>query len=522
MSTSASGRVLHLVPPNGGGVDRFVRDLCSLRPADWLLHVSDEQCVVEVPEHALLIPVAFDALSDLLERRQLGRASALHAHSTVPAVRRATNLLATAMQLPYLVTLHDVDFAGPAGGSDAAEQAQRVGFIGSATRCTVPSGFMRDLAGTVLGGSFACTVVENGTDRRASGGALPAARRFPIAVIGAMGRHKGLDHLVEVAAQLPAETGIVLLGYADGELGPGWLADGRVWVHGAFEPERLPDLVAGYGSKLAFFPKGQPESFCYALSDAWLAGLPVVAPDSGAVGERVRAHGGGSLYDPDAPASAVAAAISRQLREPEPGFSDVDQAVRSLSSVATMVDSMNKIYAQLAAPASAPDLDALRRSAADHLDSRFFRRELLRLQGDLAAAVVERENALRELNSLAENFGKRGEWIDQLQRGHDELRGAVEVLQQARDELEQRLEHRRAESQRLLDEARQQARDLQHALALLQEEQRDLTQAHLALVATHETLVRRLTFPLRVLPLSWQGWLKVLARRVLLGRKKHG
>ena len=75
MNGGTGARVLHLVPPNGGGVDRFVRDLCAHRPADWLLHVSDEQCVVEAPEHALLVPVAFDMLTDLLERSGLGRAS---------------------------------------------------------------------------------------------------------------------------------------------------------------------------------------------------------------------------------------------------------------------------------------------------------------------------------------------------------------------------------------------------------------------------------------------------------------
>lgn len=518
MSTEAVSRVLHLVPPNGGGVDRFVRDLCSRRPGDWLLHVSDEQCVVEAPEHALLIPVAFDALPQLLERHGLGRASVLHAHSTVPAVRRATDLIARAMRLRYVVTLHDVDFAGSSDASDPAEQALRVAFIRATAGCTVPSGFIRDLALKVLGETFSCWVVENGTDRRALTGALAAAQHFPVAVIGAVGRHKGLDHLVEVASQLPADTGIVLLGYADGELGPGWLAGGRIWVHGAFEPERLPDLVAGYASRLAFFPKGQPESFCYALSDAWLAGLPVVAPDSGAIGQRVRAHGGGSLYDPDAPASDVALEISRQLLRPDPRFSSVEGAVRSLSSVATMVDSMNKIYAQVAEAGNAPDLDALRRSAEHHLDSRFFRRELLRLQGNLAAAVEQRDNALQELDLLAGDFGKRGDWIEQLQQGNDELRLAVENLQKVRDGFEQQ----HAGLLRSLDEARQETRNLQQALTHLQGEQRELTQVHLELFARHATLVRRLTLPLRVLPPSWQAWLKRLARRTLAVGDNNG
>ena len=341
MNSSAAARVLHLVPPNGGGVDRFVRDLCSRRMADWLLHVSDDQCVVEAPDQDLMVPVAFDALSGLVERGAMGRAAVLHAHSTLPAVRRATAILAASMQLPYVVTLHDIDFAGGAD-SNPDERAQRIEFIRAAARCTVPSGFMRKLTLQVLGETFACEVVENGTDPLASTSGAPVKKRFPIAVIGAMGKHKGLDHLLELASQLPAGQGVVLLGYADGELGPGWLAQGRVWVHGAFEPAQLPELVASYGSELAFFPKGQPESYCYALSDAWLAGLPAVAPDSGAIGERMRAHGGGTLYDPEASPADVALAMSNRLDAP-PDHANVARAVQSLTSVATMVDSMNDI-----------------------------------------------------------------------------------------------------------------------------------------------------------------------------------
>jgi glycosyltransferase involved in cell wall biosynthesis len=494
---SSAARVLHLVPPNGGGVDRFVRDLCAHRPADWLLHVSDGQCVVEAPDQNLMIPVAFDALSGLVDRGALGRAGALHAHSTVPAVRRAIGILASAMQLPYVVTLHDVEFAGAADTPDPVERAQRLEFIRAAARCTVPSGFMRDRAREVMGEAFACTVVENGVDRRAPTAAAPQTQRFPIAVIGALGRHKGLDHLIEVAAQLPADQGIVLLGYADGELGPGWLAGGRVWVHGAFEPAQLPQLVASYATVLAFFPKGQPESYCYALSDAWLAGLPVVAPDSGAIGERVRAHGAGTLYEPGAAAAIVAQAISRRLSEPGEGSSSVEHAVQSLTSIAAMVDSMNNIYSGIVAPESAPDLDALKRSAAKHLDSRFFRQELLRLQGDLAAAGEQRDNALRELESLAENFRKRGDWVDQLQRTSDDLLQECRNLQQSAASLGQELER---------------LQPLPAALDALQESYRDLK-------TSHDRLLRPLTWPLRLLPANVRAWAVRAARRIFIERR---
>ena len=512
---NASGRVVHLIPPNGGGVDRFVRDLIARRPEDWLLHVSATQCVVECAADGLLVPVALTQFKALIESGGLGQAALLHVHSTGAEIRQATELLATTMGLRYIVTLHDVEFAGAGEATDRLEREQRINFIRAAARCTAPSSFIRGLALDVLGPAFDCTVIENGVDPLPPRAARQDMPVLPIAVIGAMGKHKGLDHLVEVAAQLQAGQRIVLLGYADGELGPGWLPGGKVWVHGAFEPAELPALVASYGSVLAFFPKGQPESYCYALSDAWLAGLPVVAPDSGAIGERVRAHGGGTLYDPDAPAAMVAQAISVGLNWSATGDPGVEQAVRSLVSTAMMADSMNEIYSGLAVPASAPDFVALKRFAATHLDSRFFRRELLRLQGDLAAAVEQRENALRELDSLAADYGKRGEWIEQLQLAND---AAVEDLRQARDELERRL----AELQRLRDEARQDSRSLQQEFAQLQAEHKDLTQVHLALVARHASLVRRLTFPLRVLPPSWQAWLKRLARRNLAGGENNG
>lgn len=513
----ASHRIVHLVPPNGGGVDRLVRDLCSQRPADWLLHVSEEQWVVECLSEGLLIPVAVGEVTGLLARSALGRAAGLHVHSTIAPVRRATGLLTASMRLPYVVTLHDVEFAGPSGSIDIADNLQRRDFILAAARCTVPSEFLRCLAREVIGDNFDCEVVTNGVDRQpslagAGAGAL-GLERFPIAVIGALGQHKGLAHLLEVAAHLPAHMRVALLGYADGQLGEGSLADGRIHVHGPFEPERLPDLVRHYGASIAFFPRGQPESYCYALSDAWLAGLPVLGPDWGAIGERVRANGGGGLYDPQAPAADVALMLASQCEAAQRGRINIDRAIASLVSVAAMVETMNKIYAGVVAEATPPDLDALKLAASAHLDSRFFRKELLRLQGDLVSAGEQRDNALHELSTLAANFEKRGEWIEHLQRGQDEVRQACEDLRGQRAELQQEL-----------DEVRAQSWTLDSDLAAMKAAHAALQAAHAALQAAYDdTLGRRLMLALwRVLPPSWQARLKELGKRGSLGEDKNG
>lgn len=516
MNSNIGSRVIHLVPPNGGGVDRCVRDLYDRRPADWLLHVSDGQVVIEARQNQLMAPVALDKLTALVGEGVLGRAAALHAHSTVPAVRAVTDLLAKAMDLRFVVTLHDVEFAGGPEAQDPVERDRRMEFIRAAASCTVPSAFIRDRVLEVLGPSFACMVVENGVDPLGSTPAQRTAQRFPVAVIGAMGQHKGLAHLIEVATLLPSDQGIVLLGYADGQLAPGWLADGRIRVHGAFEPAQLPELVARYASVLSFFPKGQPESYCYALSDAWLAGLPVVAPDSGAIGERVRTYGGGTLYHPNAAPEDVARDLSRALSEPPVS---VVRAVRGLASISTMVHSMSNIYSGIAVPESAPDPDALRRSAAIHLDSRFFRRELLRMQGDLVATTEQRDNVLKELHSLAENFRERGEWIERLQQDQESLRqGWDSVRQQLRQQLQQQASEMQA-SIAQLEAAQAQAQDrLERQLR----EHAQLQHAHEGLAARHATLVGRLTWPLQLLPFSWQAWIKKTARRMLVGGENNG
>jgi glycosyltransferase involved in cell wall biosynthesis len=495
-------------------VDRLVRDICSRRPTDWLLHLTDDQCVIECAGEDLLVPVAAGDLDRLLARGVLGRPALLHAHSTVPTVRRATQLLAQRLQLAYVVTLHDVEFTGGSEVGAQDDRAHRLAFIRGAARCTVPSGFMRGVVAAALGDSFECVVLENGVDAFATSAVTRPAGDYPIAVIGAMGPHKGLSHLLEVAEALPSNRRIVLLGYADGQLEPGWLSPGRVRVHGAFEPAQLAQLVAGFGAVIAFFPAGQPESYCYALSDAWLAGLPVIGPDCGAIGERVRAHGGGSLYEPTATAQDVVVAIERQLARVTASDVNLADAIGSLTSIDSMVDQLDALYKETAAAETGPDLEALRRSATNHLDSRFFRKELLRLQGDLGAAQTQRENALAELATLAGNFAKRGEWIDQLQQGQQEMLQAIAKLTADCQEL-------RAGADAL---GRQNA-ELQAQLTQfpsLHQEHAALLESMLALQTAHDSLKGVVTWPLRLLPASWRVGVESAARRMFFARDRSG
>lgn len=85
--------------------------------------------------------------------------------------------------------------------------------------------------------------------------AVPATGQgeFAIGMVGALGLHKGLAFAREMVACLPPRMRVVLIGYADGQLTPGWLIPDRLWVHGAFETEALPSLLRAYGVQVVWF-----------------------------------------------------------------------------------------------------------------------------------------------------------------------------------------------------------------------------------------------------------------------------
>jgi glycosyltransferase involved in cell wall biosynthesis len=117
-----------------------------------------------------------------------------------------------------------------------------------------------------------------------------------IGVLGAIGIEKGYDVLLACARDAAARAlplRFVVLGHTtdDARL----LAAGPVFITGEYAPDELAGLLASESVDLAFLPSIWPETWCFTLSEAWRAGLHVVAFDIGAPADRIRAHGGGTL-----------------------------------------------------------------------------------------------------------------------------------------------------------------------------------------------------------------------------------
>ena len=419
--------VLHIASLHGGGVDRHVRDIVRGLPrghAIW--HVSDGAEVLELPRERRSLPLdpaavdrAPEAAARFLRARGVG---ILHVHSLGAAARARTAFLAKRLALPFIATLHDVLFLTP----DALAREGPVtpdpewldataAFLRMAAAVVAPSEYIAELARRHVPG-LEVAVIPNGSPPRRATGELPQPRaefaarrpRAVAAVLGAIGPHKGSATLEALAAPLAGTgIGIVVIGYLDVQVTPGWRGE-HLFVHGAYRDDEVPGLVRAYGARVALFPNRAPESFSYALSDLWDAGVPALVPAAGALGERVRRHGGGWILPDGAGPDEIAAALARYLGPPgaaelarvESDLSRADEA--RVPRLDTMTRSLDALYARFGIDGMAPlDVDAPEVQAllAANLDGALFREELARVADELAqlraGIAAEREQAGR-------------------------------------------------------------------------------------------------------------------------------
>ena len=110
-----------------------------------------------------------------------------------------------------------------------------------------------------------------------------------IGVLGALIRDKGARALFDAAA-LVVERQLPLEFYLVGEVldeGRSRTAPEALHITGRYALEELPGLLRRVDSHLIWFPAQWPETYSYTLSEAFAAGLPVVAPALGAFSERL-------------------------------------------------------------------------------------------------------------------------------------------------------------------------------------------------------------------------------------------
>jgi len=132
-----------------------------------------------------------------------------------------------------------------------------------------------------------------------------------VAIIGAIGERKGYGLVRDcardaLARDLPLEFTIIGYTMNDQPL----MDAGKVFITGEYDEAEIDALIRREDPDLAFLPYITPETWCYTLTHALRAGLPVVAFDIGAVAERLR--GSPAMYRL-LPLGTDAAALNDQL-----------------------------------------------------------------------------------------------------------------------------------------------------------------------------------------------------------------
>lgn len=121
-----------------------------------------------------------------------------------------------------------------------------------------------------------------------------------ILVPGNIGQAKGATFLRELLAEdVNEELEIHVLGNIATEL-----RGTRIVEHGTYERDAFIDRAKPIGAHFGAILSIWPETYCHTLTELWALGLPVLAFETGAVGERMRKIGGGWFIEPD-PALAL-------------------------------------------------------------------------------------------------------------------------------------------------------------------------------------------------------------------------
>jgi len=348
------GAVAAITHANGGGVEQVVQD----RAAAWsaagqraiLLRPAPGGCRVETPggaypNLAYALPDELPQLARLLRPDRVRRVELHHQLGHHAAVTGLARLL----RAPQHAVIHDYAGFCPrialvstnrryCGEPDLQGCEDCIADLGSNLEEDVPVAALVARTAAVLAG--AAQVVAPSGDAAArirrhfpdvrplvqpweDDGALPPLDPAPagpvrrVCIVGALGLEKGYEVLLDCARDarrrgLPIHFTVVGYTSDDERL----LAAGPVFITGEYRDADAVALLRGQGAHLSFLPSVWPETWCFALSRAWQAGLAVAAFDLGAPAERIRATGRGWLLPLGLPPGAVNDALL-QVRLPQ-------------------------------------------------------------------------------------------------------------------------------------------------------------------------------------------------------------
>jgi GT2 family glycosyltransferase/glycosyltransferase involved in cell wall biosynthesis len=340
---AAGGSVLLVTHGGGGGTARIVGERAQalrdhgLRPI--VLQAKDGLCVVgdardRFPNLSYLLP---DEIGPLRRLLAADRPVSAELHHLLGHDHSVLRLLAE-LALPYEIWVHDYAwfcarlsfvtgegrFCGEAPPSvcetclalwgrgiedpiaPAALRLRSAADLRAASRVVVPSADVARRVMRHVPGLVPHIMPWEPAPAFRTPAVRPTQGFRRVAVVGAIGLEKGYGVLLDCARDAAARAlalEFVVVGYTvDDEA---LLQTGRAFVTGEFQRDEATSLIDAQDAQLAFLPSVWPETWCYALSDAWAAGLSAAVFDIGTPADRIRQSGAGWVLPLGLPAPRI-------------------------------------------------------------------------------------------------------------------------------------------------------------------------------------------------------------------------
>ena len=341
-----AGAVVLVTHADGGGVERYVRERtvaiqtsgkrpivirCSDDPQGEAVWAVSDGTGDTHPDLRFRASGDLDALAGLL---QGDRPAAVEFHHGASHDQIICGLAAR-LGIPYDVFVHDfaaicprVTFVGGSGRycgepADVTECDDCVADHGVRIGRIEPVATLRARSARLLGGARRIVVPAADAARRLcryfpavtpeivpwqDDGQLTAnvprqpmrapgrtpADPMTICVAGAVGQDKGYDVILACARDASRRNLNLTFTVVGHTIDDARLLDtGRVFVTGRYQEDEAVALIRAQRADIGFLPSVWPETWCYALSALWQAGLWTVAFALGAPAERIAATGAG-------------------------------------------------------------------------------------------------------------------------------------------------------------------------------------------------------------------------------------
>jgi GT2 family glycosyltransferase len=189
-------------------------------------------------------------------------------------------------------------------------------------------------------------VIEHGRDfpERADMAAEPDGGQLRVLLLGNIGRNKGGD-VLDAVRRRDSEGRIQF--HFLGAVAPAYEHLGV--LHGTYDREQVVARIGEVRPHVVAILSTWPETYSHTLTEAWAAGVPVIASELGALKDRIATNGGGWFVDP-----TDADAVYRMLidiAEGRAGWAQRRQEARdaSIRSIGSMADAYRAVYERVLA-----------------------------------------------------------------------------------------------------------------------------------------------------------------------------